>query len=112
LTAMQTPEQVMADLAGGGSLEQIELPLAPADATVVVKQVLDRHYREALKSPVPVLGDRSPKQAVRSKAGRRQVVEWLKYLENQSAHRGEASGEPRYDFTWMWEALGIADLRR
>jgi hypothetical protein len=112
LTGMQTPEQIMAALPKAGSTEQTELPLAPADAAVAVKQVLDRHYREALKSPVPMLGDRSPKQAVRSKSGRRQVVEWLKYLENQSAHRAEASGEPDYDFTWMWEVLGITDLRR
>jgi hypothetical protein len=112
LTSMQTPEQVMADLPEAGPMEQTELPLAPADAAVAIKQVLDRHYREALKSPVPMLGDRSPKQAVRSKSGRRQVAEWLKYLENQSTHRAGASGEPCYDFTWMWEALGIADLRR
>lgn len=77
-----------------------------------MKEVLDRHYRAALTSAVPMLAGRTPKQAVRSKSGRQQVVEWLKYPENQSAHRAEASGQPRYDFTWMWEALGIAELRR
>jgi hypothetical protein len=112
LTSMQTPEQVMADLPGERSMEQAELPLSLSDAEAAVKQVLDRHYRETLKSPVPMLGGRTPKQAVRSKSGRQQVVEWLKYLENQSVHRAEASGEPSYDFTWMWEALGITDLRR
>jgi hypothetical protein len=111
LTSMQTPEQVMADLPGERSMEQAELPLSPSDTAAVIKQVLDRHYRETLKSPVPMLDGRTPKQAVRSKSGRQQVVEWLKYLENQSVHRAEASGEPSYDFTWMWEALGIAELR-
>jgi hypothetical protein len=112
LTRMQTPEQAMADAPGVRSMDQPELPLSPANAETAVKQVLDRHYRETLKSPVPMLGGRTPKQAVRSKSGRQQVVEWLKYLENQSTHRAEASGEPSYDFTWMWKALGIKDLRQ
>lgn len=111
LTSMQTVEQALADRPGEGP-RQTELPLPPQGAEAAVKEVLDRHYHAALTSAVPMLGGRTPKQAVRSKSGRQQVVEWLKYLENQSAHRAEASGQLGYDFTWMWEALGITDLRR
>jgi hypothetical protein len=49
--------------------------------------------------------------AARSKAGRRKVVEWLKYLENGAARRSQAQGHPAYDFGWMWEALKVTDLR-
>ena len=45
-------------------------------------------------------------------AGRRKVAEWLKYLENQTAHHAGAAGMPAYDFGWMWEELKVADLRR
>ena len=59
-----------------------------------------------------MLGGKSPRQAVRSKAGRQKVVEWLKYLENQTAHRAADDGMPAYDFGWMWEELRVVDLRR
>ena len=41
------------------------------------------------------------------------VAEWLKYLENGSA-KSRAADDPMatFDFTWMWEQLGVADLRK
>jgi hypothetical protein len=56
-----------------------------------------------LFQPFPMLGGQSPKKAARSKAGRRDMPDWLKYLENGAAHR--AQGHPFYDLGWMWEAL-------
>ena len=73
---------------------------------------MDRHYRGMLGEPVPVLGGKSPRQAARTKAGRRKVAEWLKYLESQTAHRAGDGRMPAYDFGWMWEELRLADLRR
>jgi hypothetical protein len=46
---------------------------------------LDRHYRETLGLPLPALGGKSPRKAARTPAGRKKVIEWLKYLENRSA---------------------------
>jgi hypothetical protein len=54
-----------------------------------------------LSQPIPMLDGKSPKQAVRSKAGSMRVVEWLKYLENGAARRSQAQGHPAYDFGWM-----------
>jgi hypothetical protein len=73
---------------------------------------LDQHYRGMLSQPVSMLDGKSPRQAARSKAGRRKVAEWLKYLENQTTHRAAGGGMPAYDFGWMWEELKIADLRQ
>ena len=117
LTSMQTAEQALAERrAQGGAAdvaeEEEEPPLPPEEAEAVMREVLDRHYRALLSQPVPMLGGKSPRQAVRSKAGRLKVAEWLKYLENQTAHRGGAGGVPAYDFGWMWAELRIADLRR
>lgn len=41
------------------------------------------------------------------------MAEWLKYLENGSAKSRE-TGDPMatFDFTWMWQELGMADLRK
>ena len=88
-----------------------EPPLPPEEMAALMHEVLDRHYREILSQPIPMLDGKSPKQAARSKAGRRKVAEWLKYLENGAARRSQAQGHPAYDFGWMWEALKVTDLR-
>jgi len=71
---------------------------------------MDNHYRETLDAPVPALGGRSPRQAVRSAVGRKKVLEWLKLLENRSA-RHDVSGIGEYDFGCMWTELGLQNHR-
>jgi hypothetical protein len=114
LTSIQTLQQAMASARTleAEPIGQAELPFLPEGGEAALRQVLDRHYRETLTSPLLMLGGRTPKQAVRSKAGREQVVTWLKYLENQDVHRARIQNEPAYDFTWIWDALGIAHLRQ
>jgi hypothetical protein len=113
LTSTRTTEQVLAERpAEGGAAAAEEPPLPPEEAEAVLREVLDRHYRGLLGQPVPSLGGKSPRQAVRGKAGRQKVAEWLKHLENQAAHRAVGGGMPAYDFGWMWEELKLADLRR
>ena len=89
-----------------------EPPLPPEEMAALLHEVEDRHYREILSQPIPMLGGKSPWQAARSKAGRQKVAEWLKSLENGAARRSQAQGHPAYDFGWVWEALKVTDLRR
>ncbi|AML51933.1 hypothetical protein [Falsihalocynthiibacter arcticus] len=110
LTTIRTVEQMMAE-------EQVESDLEDADeippeiARQIVQEHMDQHYRETLDAPIPALGGKSPNQAVRSKAGRAKVVDWLKKLENNSAkHRNDAIEE--YDFGWMWAELGLQEHRK
>src|SRR3954454_6732168 len=113
LTSVQTPEQMLAERsAEGGDAGVAEPPLPPEEAEAVMREVMDQHYRGVLDEPVTMLDGKSPRQAARSKTGRRKVAEWLKYLENQTAHHAGAAGMPAYDFGWMWEELKVADLRR
>jgi hypothetical protein len=74
---------------------------------------------DLLTIPVPALGGKSPRQAARSRDGRRRVAQWLKYQEARSP--GQAGSElaapahsdldcPR-DLSWMWQALKIEHLR-
>ena len=59
-----------------------------------------------------MLGDKSPCQAARSKAGRVKLIKWLKLLENNETRRARESGEPPYDSSWMWEEFELNALRR
>jgi hypothetical protein len=66
-----------------------------------------------LTQPLPLLGNRSPRQAVRSRDGRRQVAQWLKYEEarNHDEAPGELGALAGADLSWMWQALRIEHLR-
>jgi hypothetical protein len=85
---------------------QHALPAGP-EIEAVLRQLKDAHYRRVLDEPVPMLGDRTPRECARTRAGRARLVRWLKELENGEQHGAAASGQPAYDVTWMWEELGL-----
>jgi len=109
LTTIRTVEQLMAEReARPVPSAADEIP--PQIARQITHDYMDKHYRETLDAPVPALGDKSPRQAVRSAAGRAKVIEWLKFLENRSAqHEDRPIAE--YDFGWMWAELGLQEYR-
>jgi len=108
-----TPEQAMAEarMAGAPMPRGVPEGVDPAALRAAVHEVLDRRYRNTLSEPVPMLGGKTPRQAVRSAKGRQAVVNWLKSLEQTSARCPVDDPMRDYDFGWMWEELGVADLR-
>ena len=73
--------------------------------------MIGHHYRALLDQPVPMLGNVSPRTAAKTNKGREDLVGWLKLIENSVAREHEPSMSG-YDVRWMWEELGVADLRR
>jgi hypothetical protein len=113
LTAMQTMDQALADhQARQGERDAAAETVPPEIAGPVLRQFMDEHYRRCLNQPIGVLDGKTPRQAVRSRKGREQVVTWLKYLENGTARRARHDPSAAYDFGWMWAELGIADRRQ
>lgn len=109
LTEIRTLEQMLADEATQRPvLDEPEIP--PEEMERVVHAMLTREYAKALDEPVSMLGDKSPRQLIKTKAGRTKVAEWLKFLENGAA-RAKNDPMTTYSFIWMWEELGIAELR-
>lgn len=108
-----TPEQAMAQAGAAGASMSLGMPegMDPADLHAAVHEVLDRQYRKTLGEPVPMLDGKTPRQAVRSAKGRQAVANWLKSLEQTSARCPVDDPMQDYDFGWMWEELGVADLR-
>lgn len=112
LTEIRTVEQMMAERPPRERGEAAS-DVPPEIAEQVVHQFMDRQYRETLDQPVGMLGNKTPRQAARSAAGRQKVAEWLKYLENQSANQLDpADPMATYSFEWMWKELGVQELRR
>src|SRR3546814_18835632 len=90
--------------------EPLDIP--PNEMERIVHQMLTREYTKTLDEAVPALGHKTPRALARTKAGRPKVADWLQYIENGAAKSGPGAPMATYDFTWMWDKLGLIDLRR
>jgi hypothetical protein len=110
LVEMQTVEQVMESRASPPSEK---LDLSEEQQRSIIHDSMDRHYRNLIDQPIPVLGNKSPRAAAKTAKGRAKVVDWLKMLENHMAKSGSHNDEmASYSFNWLWSELGLNDLRR
>jgi len=110
LVERQTLDQVLSEQDDhGSSFATQELP--HDEIRRIVHEAMDRHYHAQLDQPVPALGNISPRKAAKSEEGRDKLVTWLKLLENQTAKHAPDDPMSSYDVTWMWNELGIYDLR-
>lgn len=112
LTERMTPEKAMAEArpareSAPWSIEGVD----PGDLRKAIHELVDRQYRETLDTPIPLLNGNSPRQSVRSAKGRIAVANWLKGLEQTTARMPADDPMRDYDFGWMWDKLGITDLR-
>jgi hypothetical protein len=93
------------------SLKENPVKQPPSDIPFEVQQeaytrFMEHHCRKWLTDKIPVLGGKTPRQAIRSKKGREQVKELLKSFENAEEHN-KKEGDAYYDLSWMWGELGI-----
>jgi len=87
---------------------------SPGDAAAIAEAVgrtLDAHYRRTLDEPVPALGNRTPRECARTKTGRRQLVSWLKDIENGELRRAAGQRVAPHNLRWMWTELGVENER-
>jgi hypothetical protein len=100
------------------SLDEIEAPddgpdlggLTPEIEREIVLSYKAKHYAGWPDEPLPALGGRTPRQAVRSISGRRAVEELLRDFEN-SEERERLEGRPAFDFGILRRDLGLAEPR-
>lgn len=110
-TELQTLEQALQEQAGHDRLP-VDTDLTGGEVRRIIHETMDNHYRAQLDEPIPALGNVSPRKAARSKNGRKGVVAWLKQLENHAAKQDRDGPMASYDATWLWEELGVLDLRK
>lgn len=110
LVEVQTLEQCMATR---DPAPPPRLNLSVEERRTIIHDGLDRHYRDLLDQPIPVLGNKSPRAAVKTAKGRAKVVDWLKTLENHTVKFAGSNDEmATYNFNWLWTELGVNELRR
>jgi len=110
LVVTETVEQI---LASRDADARQQADISEHERRAIIHETMDRHYRDTLDQPVPALGNKSPRAAVKTASGRAKVADWLKMMENWTARTGESdSATASYSFDWMWTELGITELRR
>ena len=81
--------------------------IPPEELARVMRDFLRKHYANWADEPIPVLGDKTPRQAIKTAKGRKAVVELLKNYEHHEARKAHAEGGEPFDFTFLWEQLGL-----
>jgi hypothetical protein len=89
--------------------EKNEPDIPPEIQAKVLGRFYEEHYRKWLDEPVPALGNRTPRHAARLKTVRPKLIALLKEFETR-AERERRAGQPAYDFSWMWEEMGLSRL--
>jgi hypothetical protein len=110
VTEARTVAQLMASRPANKSTA-LSSGLSADEERAVLHAALDRHYMNLLDEPVPMLGNVPPLVA-KPANGRERLVAWLKLLENGAARHASGTPMADYDLSWMWEKLGITELRR
>lgn len=87
-------------------------PTAPPDIppevmTTIVHDYLRKHYANWVDEKIPALGNKTPRQAVRSAKGRQAVIELLESYEHLEARRTRDEGGQPFDFGFLWEQLSL-----
>lgn len=81
--------------------------LPPQLESELVHQFLRKHYENWAEEPIPALGNRTPRESVRTAKGRQAVADLLKSYEQKEARRARQDGTPVFEFGFLWERLGL-----
>jgi len=88
-----------------------EPEIPPELKAQVEREFLRRHYERWPDEPVPALGGKTPKAAVRTKKGRLAVIDLLKEFELHEARKALGEGGEPFDFGFLWKRLGLEKER-
>lgn len=101
-----TAREDMNDPATVARLREGAPPRRPLEVEpAMVQEMLRQHYQGWPDMPLPALGGRTPRQAMRTSRGKRQVDELLREMEYRTAGSALAGA---YDFGILRRELGLA----
>ena len=84
---------------------QADIP--PEIASQLIHNYMSNFYANWTEDTIPVLGNKTPRQAIKTVKGRRAVIDLLKSYEHGEARRVKDQGGEPFDFGFLWERLGL-----
>ncbi len=81
--------------------------LDPETMAAVMETFIHRNYAKWADEPIPVLGDQSPRQAMRSSSGLERVKGLLRSYQDGEAQQAAQQGRREISYQFLWDALGL-----
>lgn len=82
--------------------------LFPAEESKIIQEAYSTYYLNWLDNELEILGNKTPRQAVRTQKGKAQVMSLLKGMENYHLNNKKHKNLPAYDFSQLWKVLGLS----
>lgn len=73
----------------------------------VLREFMTNLYGNWADTPIPALGDKTPRQAVGNERGCRAVIDLLRSYEHAELRRVRDQGGEPFDFGFLWKQLGL-----
>lgn len=108
LTREVTDPRSTAALAGATGKASAAPALDPETMAAVMEQFLHSQYANWADEPIPVLGDKTPRQAIKTPAGLERVKGLLREYEAGEAAMARRDGRREVSYQFLWDALGIS----
>jgi hypothetical protein len=80
----------------------------PELATSAIRQALLRIYADWADEPLPILNERSPREAIVTPAGLERVKGLLRAYQHDENRQAEMQQRDPVSFQFLWDALGLA----
>jgi hypothetical protein len=81
--------------------------LSNEDKDALYMQFHHKMYSNWADEPIPALGNKTPREAIRSKEGKRDVIELLKSYEKGEARQAKMQQRSPVSFEFLWNDLGL-----
>ena len=81
--------------------------LSPEETTRLFEQVMRRHYAKWADEPIPILGDLTPRQAMKTPARLDRVKGLIREYEDNETRMARADGRGEVSYQFLWNSLGI-----
>jgi hypothetical protein len=81
--------------------------LSKEDRHGFFEQLYMKMYADWADEPIPALGGKTPKKAVRTRQGRQDVAELIRSYEVSEAQKAETEDRAPVSFDFLWEQVGL-----
>lgn len=93
----------------GASSHQLAMPdLTPEQKTAVFQQFMRQHYAKWADKPIPMLDNKTARQAMATPAGLERVKGLIREYETREADMAARDGRAAISYQFLWDSLGIS----
>lgn len=102
------PKGMLANLQPNEAKETpVPPPLPPEMLTELIEKRIRQLYVDWVDKPLPILGDRTPREAIQTPEGLKQVRFLLHTYEHGEAQQAHAQHRAPVSYDFLWQSLGI-----